>query len=116
MERYIVHANTTSPAKRSPWQWKNAVKEEWKNAREQILPALASFLVGGNCGDVWVPASDLFKESDLDGMALQRLFSSLWNLPSALESRGTFAYTFEQNGYILLRRKFGSAWFILGCL
>jgi hypothetical protein len=74
--------------------------------REQILPALALSL-SGSCGNKWVPALELFEESDL------------WNgcCVVTLESQGAFAYMFEQN--ILIRHKFSSTcstWFLLGCL
>jgi hypothetical protein len=115
MEGHIVHTNATSPVKRSHSQWKKTIREGWVKAQKQILSALAAFLGGGNCADEWVPVLDLFEESDMDGMVPQNIFKSLWYGGYAIESQSTFAYTFEENCYILLRHKFGPAWFILGC-
>jgi hypothetical protein len=94
---------------------KKSVAEAWSKGRAQILPALASSLIG-NCGNEWVPALELFEEWTLHGICIRDIFKSLWIARSVtLESRGAFAYIFEQNCHILIRWKSASTWFLLGC-
>jgi hypothetical protein len=104
---------TTPVKQRSDYQWKKCISEECSKAREQILPALASSL-SEYCYNEWVPVVDLFEESAMHGLAFRNVFRSLFRNRS-FEIRDTQAYTSEENGCILLRHKFSSKFFILGC-
>jgi hypothetical protein len=77
---------------------------EQSKAHEQIPPVFASSL-SGRCPNQWIHVLDLAEKSAVRGVRMS--LKSLWSGYS-LENRGTQAYTFEKNCYILLRHKFSN--------
>jgi hypothetical protein len=110
----MASAPTITPKKRSAREWNDLLSLEKSTARQTIIPTLASSL-SRKCPGQWIPFLDLFEESAMHGMTRQSFFSRSFFSGSFFQSDGTEAFKFGEDRSILLRHKFGSLWFVLGC-
>jgi hypothetical protein len=110
----MASAPTITPKKRSAREWDVLLSAANSTARQTIIPALASSL-SRNCPGQWIAVLDLFEEGAMHGMTRKTVLNKGFFSESFFDSDGTTAYKFGEDRSILLRHKFASQWFVLGC-